>query len=45
MERRLIIEALKRTGNDKTRAAVELGISPKTLYNKLAKYKIRLTKA
>lgn len=45
MERRLIIEALKRTGNDKTRAAVELGISPKTLYNKLAKYRIRLTKA
>jgi transcriptional regulator with PAS, ATPase and Fis domain len=45
MERRLIIEALKRTGNDKTRAAVELGISPKTLYNKLAKYKIRLVKA
>ena len=45
MERRLIIEALKRTGNDKTRAAVELGISPKTLYNKLAKYKIRLAKA
>ena len=45
MERRLIIEALKRTRNDKTRAAVELGISPKTLYNKLAKYKIRLTKA
>jgi DNA-binding NtrC family response regulator len=44
MERRLIIEALKRSGQDKTRAAVELGISPKTLYNKLAKYKIQARK-
>jgi len=41
MERQLIVETLARVNHDKTRAAVQLGISPKTLYNKIAKYKIK----
>ena len=41
MEHQLIVETLASTNYDKTRAAVQLGISPKTLYNKIAKYKIR----
>jgi DNA-binding NtrC family response regulator len=41
MERQLITATLERVNHDKTRAAVELGISLKTLYNKIAKYKIR----
>jgi DNA-binding NtrC family response regulator len=41
MEHQLIVETLESTHDDKTRAAVQLGISPKTLYNKIAKYKIR----
>jgi DNA-binding NtrC family response regulator len=41
MEHQLIVETLESTNYDKTRAAVQLGISPKTLYNKIAKYKIR----
>jgi transcriptional regulator with PAS, ATPase and Fis domain len=40
MERQLIAATLERVHHDKTRAAVELGISLKTLYNKIAKYKI-----
>ncbi len=41
MEHQLIVETLESTNYDKTLAAVQLGISPKTLYNKIAKYKIR----
>jgi DNA-binding NtrC family response regulator len=41
MERELIDQALEETGNDKSRAAGLLGISVKTLYNKIAKYGIR----
>jgi DNA-binding NtrC family response regulator len=44
MERQLIVETLERVNHDKTRAAVVLGISPKTLYNKIARYKIRSVK-
>ena len=44
MERQLILETLERVNHDKTRAAVQLGISPKTLYNKIARYKIRSVK-
>ncbi|OLC64885.1 MAG: transcriptional regulator, partial [Candidatus Rokubacteria bacterium 13_1_40CM_4_67_11] len=44
MERRLIVETLEHVNHDKTRAAVLLGISPKTLYNKIARYKIRSVK-
>lgn len=40
MERQLIIDTLAHVNHDKTRAAVELGISLKTLYNKIAKYQI-----
>jgi DNA-binding NtrC family response regulator len=35
MERELILRALEETGQDKRRAAALLGISLKTLYNKL----------
>jgi DNA-binding NtrC family response regulator len=38
MERRLILHTLQHTGNNKTRAAEILGISLKTLHNKLHKY-------
>jgi DNA-binding NtrC family response regulator len=37
-ERRLIIETLAFTANNKTRAAELLGISLKTLHNKLKEY-------
>jgi DNA-binding NtrC family response regulator len=37
-ERRLILETLTSTQNNKTRAAEQLGISLKTLHNKLKKY-------
>jgi DNA-binding NtrC family response regulator len=44
MEHQLIVETLESTNYDKTRAAVQLGISLKTLYNKIARYKIRAEK-
>jgi len=37
-ERRAILEALEKAGRNKTRAAKALGISIRTLYNKLEKY-------
>ena len=37
-ERRAILEALERAGRNKTKAARDLGISIRTLYNKLARY-------
>jgi DNA-binding NtrC family response regulator len=37
-ERRLILRTLAYTGNNKTRAAEILGISLKTLHNKLNRY-------
>jgi transcriptional regulator with PAS, ATPase and Fis domain len=45
MERELILRALEETGQDKRRAAALLGISLKTLYNKLAKYGIQAVKS
>lgn len=39
-EKRHIIEALRQTGNNKSRAAQLLGIDRKTLYNKLKLYEI-----
>lgn len=41
-EKHSIIAALKRNGNNKTRAAAELGMSRKTIYNKISEYDIRL---
>jgi len=38
MERELILQTLAATGNNKTRAADLLGISLKTLHNKLKEY-------
>ena len=43
-ERRLIVMTLEHTGDNKTRAAEILGISLKTLHNKLNKLKLRPTK-
>jgi DNA-binding NtrC family response regulator len=40
-ERRLILETLAFTGNNKTRAAEMLGISLKTLHNKLKEYEAK----
>ncbi len=45
MERELILRALEETNQDKRRAAALLGISLKTLYNKLAKYGIQAVKS
>jgi DNA-binding NtrC family response regulator len=45
MERELILRALQETHQDKRRAAALLGISLKTLYNKLAKYGIQAVKS
>jgi DNA-binding NtrC family response regulator len=45
MEREMILRALEETGQDKRRAAQLLGISLKTLYNKLAKYGIQAVKS
>jgi transcriptional regulator with PAS, ATPase and Fis domain len=45
MERELITRALEETNHDKRRAASLLGISLKTLYNKLAKYGIQSAKS
>ena len=45
MEREMIMRALEETGQDKRRAAAMLGISLKTLYNKLAKYGIQAVKS
>jgi DNA-binding NtrC family response regulator len=39
VEREVILQTLKRTNNNKTRAAELLGISLKTLHNKLNRYK------
>ncbi len=38
VERRYLREALRRAGNNKTRAAALLGISERTIWNKLKKY-------
>jgi DNA-binding NtrC family response regulator len=40
VERRLIMLTLEHTGNNKTRAAELLGISLKTLHNKLNRFKL-----
>ena len=45
MERDAILRALDETAQDKRRAAQLLGISLKTLYNKLAKYGIQAVKS
>jgi DNA-binding NtrC family response regulator len=45
MERELIVRALQETAYDKRKAASLLGISLKTLYNKLAKYGIQAVKS
>jgi two-component system response regulator FlrC len=39
MERRLILETLQRTKNNRSHAAKMLGISVRTLRNKLAEYR------
>ena len=41
-EKQLIINALKETGNNKSRAAKLLNVTRKTLYNKLEQYNIEL---
>jgi DNA-binding NtrC family response regulator len=38
MEKELILQTLQATGNNKTRAAELLGVSLKTLHNKLKEY-------
>ena len=40
-EKLLILETLRKTGDNKTRAAEILGISTRTLHNKLKKYRGR----
>jgi DNA-binding NtrC family response regulator len=38
LEKRAILEALRRNDNNRSKAAAELGISRRTLYNRLAEY-------
>jgi DNA-binding NtrC family response regulator len=45
LEREEILRALDETHQDKRKAAALLGISLKTLYNKLAKYGIQAVKS
>jgi DNA-binding NtrC family response regulator len=45
MERELILQTLQATGNNKTRAAELLGVSLKTLHNKLKEYGSEKTEA
>ena len=40
-EKKRILDALKQTGNNKSKAAILLGIDRKTLYNKLKLYDIQ----
>ena len=40
-EKKRILEALQQTGNNKSKAALLLGIDRKTLYNKLKLYNIQ----
>jgi two-component system, NtrC family, response regulator HydG len=39
VERSVIIETLRRCGNNKTKTAAVLGVSLKTLYNRLNQYR------
>jgi len=39
-ERQLIVQALKETGGNRTRAAEKIGISRRTLHRKLKKYEL-----
>ena len=41
VERQLILKTLEMAGGNRLRAAEILGISPKTLYNKLGRYQAR----
>ncbi|HLK86899.1 MAG TPA: sigma-54 dependent transcriptional regulator [Candidatus Binataceae bacterium] len=41
VERQLILKTLEMVGNNRVRAAEILGISPKTLYNKLGRYQAK----
>lgn len=41
VERKMILEALERNGDNRTAAANELGISRRTLYNRLEEYRIQ----
>lgn len=41
VEKRLIEKALEESGGNRTKAAQKLGISRKTLFNKMLQYKIR----
>src|SRR6202045_2284916 len=43
MERQLILKTLEMTGGNRLRTAEILGISPKTLYNKLGRYQAKAT--
>lgn len=43
VERKLIMATLQKNSNNKLRSARELGISLKTLYNRLNEYRTELT--
>ena len=40
VEREMVREALKRTGGNKRRAAQQLGVTPQTVYNKIAEFQL-----
>ena len=43
VERRMVEQTLKRTSGNKRKAAAELGVTPQTLYNKIAEFDLKRT--
>ena len=42
IERGMVVESLKRSSGNKRKAAAELGVTPQTLYNKIAEFDLKI---